>query len=69
MVAIGLGLGVAFVRAWLVPGWAYRELQALVKILTDQGDRNSQALEKQAASFDRLRRDFEAYRKKAGHDA
>lgn len=24
MVALGVGLGVAFVRGWLVPGWIYR---------------------------------------------
>ena len=43
-------------RKWWVPGYWYEELRADWKILRDQGDRNSKALELMAKRYEQLRR-------------
>ena len=38
-------LAVGYFRKWYVPGWLYDALREDWRILRDQGDRNSKALE------------------------
>lgn len=52
-VATWLAIGIGLVRRWWAPFWVVEELRALLKIATDQGDRNSRALERLAAALAR----------------
>lgn len=38
-------LAIGYFRKWFVPGWLYDTLREDWRILRDQGDRNSKALE------------------------
>ena len=50
------GLAIGFLKRWFVPGYLYDALREDWKILRDQGDRNSKALELMAKRYESLRR-------------
>ena len=49
-------LAIGFFKRWFVPGYLYDALREDWKVLRDQGDRNSKALELMAKRYESLRR-------------
>lgn len=53
-VAMGAGLGFAFVRGWIVPRFAYDREVARNELLSTQATRNAEAIERLTDSVDRI---------------
>ena len=49
-------LAIGFLKRWFVPGYLYDALREDWKLLRDQADRNSKALDTMAKRYEQLRR-------------